>query len=79
MTDFGDCISNYGLQELSYIGAFFTWTNKTIWSRIDRALHNTLWYDTFDYTHVFYQPQGLSDYSPISLDFPTCPRPTKIF
>ncbi|KAJ8444075.1 hypothetical protein Cgig2_030932 [Carnegiea gigantea] len=75
MTHFGDCISNCGLQEFSYIGAFFTWTNKTIRSRIDRALHNTLWCDTFDYTHVFYQLQGLSDHSPISLDFPTCPRP----
>ncbi|KAJ8419500.1 hypothetical protein Cgig2_026412 [Carnegiea gigantea] len=25
------------------------------------------------------QPQGLSDHSPISLDFPTCPRPKKSF
>jgi len=37
-------------------------------------MHNTLWYNTFAYTHVFYQPQGLSDHSPISLDFPTCPK-----
>jgi len=60
-------------------GAFFTWTNKVIWSRIDRAVHNTLWYNTFAYTHVFYQPQGLSDHSPISLDFPTCPKPKPSF
>ncbi|KAJ8420949.1 LOW QUALITY PROTEIN: hypothetical protein Cgig2_017688 [Carnegiea gigantea] len=68
-----------GLREFSYVGAFFTWTNKTIWSRIDRALYNTLWYDTFDYTHVTYQDQGLSDHFPISLDFPTCPMHRKAF
>ena len=79
MTDFGDCLSNCGLQEFSYIGAFFTWTNTTIWSMIDRALHNTLWYDTFDYTYVIYQPQGISDHFPISFEFPTCPRPKKSF
>ncbi|KAJ8422061.1 hypothetical protein Cgig2_009799 [Carnegiea gigantea] len=50
-----------------------------VFKRIDKALHNTMWYDTFDYTHVFYQPQGLSDHSLISLDFPTCPKPRKTF
>jgi len=79
MAAFGDCLAQCGLQEFSYTGAFFMWTNKVIWSRIDRALHNTLWYDIFDFTHVTYQPQGLSDHSPISLDFPTCPKPKLSF
>ena len=79
MQDFGNCINTCGLQEFNYIGAFFTWTSRTIWSRIDRALHNSLWFDTFDFTHVVYQAQGLSDHSPISLDLPTCPKPRRSF
>ncbi|KAJ8438897.1 hypothetical protein Cgig2_007742 [Carnegiea gigantea] len=43
-------------------------TNKIIWSRIDRAFYNGIWHDTFDYTH------GLSDHTPIVLDFPNCPK-----
>ena len=38
--DFTSCINQNGLTEFQYEGAFFTWTNKTVWSRIDRAFHN---------------------------------------
>ena len=48
MRDFGDYISQCGLQEFNYVGAFFTWTNKQVWSRIDWALHNDLCFDMFD-------------------------------
>jgi len=61
------------------VGAFYTWTNKQIWSRIDRALHNSLWLDMFDFTHVSYQAHSLSYHTPIVLDFPVCPRPKKAF
>jgi len=54
--EFGDCILQCGLQEFKYVGAFFTWTNKQVWSRIDRALHNGLWFDLFDFTHVTTKP-----------------------
>ncbi|KAJ8419375.1 hypothetical protein Cgig2_022175 [Carnegiea gigantea] len=40
--------------EMPSSGAFFTWTNKSIWSRIDRVFINTK-----------YLPLGLSDHSPI--------------
>ncbi|KAJ8432338.1 hypothetical protein Cgig2_020687 [Carnegiea gigantea] len=42
-SDFAACIKQCGLQEFNYKRAFFTWTNKTVWSRIDRALHNELY------------------------------------
>jgi len=32
------------LQEMRWRGAYYTWTNKTIWSRIDRSLINIYWY-----------------------------------
>ena len=73
--DFADCILQSGLHEFNYVGAFFTWTNKTIWSRIDRALYNDLWHDTFVFTHVNFMTQGLSNDTPITLSFPHCLEP----
>ncbi|KAJ8422552.1 hypothetical protein Cgig2_033475 [Carnegiea gigantea] len=34
---FGDCITNCELQELRNNGPYYTWTNKTIWTRINRV------------------------------------------
>ncbi|KAJ8430484.1 hypothetical protein Cgig2_021730 [Carnegiea gigantea] len=79
MRSFVDCIQQCNLQEFCYEGAFFTWTNKTIWSRIDRALHNELWYDAFVYTHVHYKSQGLSDHTLIIINFPHLPKPKPTF
>ncbi|KAJ8422445.1 hypothetical protein Cgig2_033522 [Carnegiea gigantea] len=79
VSDFVACIKHCGLQEFSYGGAFFTWTNTIVWSRIDKALHNELWYEGFAYTHVHYMLQGLSDHTLIILSFPHCPRPRNTF
>ncbi|KAJ8419565.1 LOW QUALITY PROTEIN: hypothetical protein Cgig2_004596 [Carnegiea gigantea] len=56
--------------KFQYERAFFTWTNKTIWSKIDRAFYNELWYEAFTYTHVHILSQGLSDQTPMILSFP---------
>ncbi|KAJ8442998.1 hypothetical protein Cgig2_014520 [Carnegiea gigantea] len=77
--EYAECLHHCGLQEFQYVGAFFTWTNKTIWSRIDRALYNGIWHDTFDYTQVHYMNKDLSDHTPIVLDFPNCPKPKPSF
>ena len=77
--DFATCVSQCGLQEFPHEGSFFTWTNKTIWSRIDRVFHNAVWYDIIDYTHVQFKSPGLSDHTPIILSFPHCPRPRATF
>ncbi|KAJ8419296.1 hypothetical protein Cgig2_013319 [Carnegiea gigantea] len=76
---FADRITQSGLQEFLYVGTFFTWTNKSIWSRIDIALYNEYWHDTFDFTHFHFLIQGLSDHSLISLSFPHCPKPKYSF
>ncbi|KAJ8444593.1 hypothetical protein Cgig2_013872 [Carnegiea gigantea] len=75
---FPACIQHCGRQEFSYEGAFFTLTNKTVWSRIDRALHNELWYESHDFIHVHYMSQGLSGHTPIILSFPHYPKPRKL-
>ncbi|KAJ8439614.1 hypothetical protein Cgig2_020990 [Carnegiea gigantea] len=54
ITDYADCLLQCGLHEFHHTGAFFTWANKTIWSRIDRAFYNDFWHDSFDFTHVRY-------------------------
>jgi len=73
----GNTVSDYDIQELSNFmeecevlempssGAFFTWTNKTIWSSIDRVFINNLGHEEFDYTLAKYLPQELSDHTPI--------------
>ena len=77
--DFAECILYCGLQEFSFEGAFYTWNNKHIWSKFDRALHNNLWYAQLDFTHVHFISQGLSDHSPIHVSFPKCLKPKYSF
>lgn len=44
------CFDSCELTEMPYSRAYYTWSNKTVWSRIDRALINGYWHDPFDYT-----------------------------
>ncbi|KAJ8419619.1 hypothetical protein Cgig2_032648 [Carnegiea gigantea] len=54
------------LQEINWSGSYYSWTNKTIRSRIDRAFYNAYWWETFDYTHTNYLTNALSDHTPPS-------------
>ncbi|KAJ8421613.1 hypothetical protein Cgig2_010180 [Carnegiea gigantea] len=67
------------IHDLKSSGAYYSWTNKMIWSRIDHVFLNDLWYDSFDYTHSSYLPNSLSDHTPILLQFPSLPRPPSVF
>ncbi|KAJ8440382.1 LOW QUALITY PROTEIN: hypothetical protein Cgig2_019371 [Carnegiea gigantea] len=67
------------IHDLKSSGAYYSWTNKTIWSRIDHVFLNDIWYDSFDYTHSSYLPNSLSDHTPILLQFPSSPRPPSVF
>jgi len=62
--DFADCVFNCELQEMRSTGAYYSWTNKTIWTIINRAFHNSHWYNSFNYTHVSYMANSLSDHTP---------------
>ncbi|KAJ8425230.1 hypothetical protein Cgig2_019119 [Carnegiea gigantea] len=55
--------------------AYYSWTNKTIWSRIDKALINIHWYEVFDFIQNQYLTNGLSDHTPMMIQFPTSSKP----
>ncbi|KAJ8436136.1 hypothetical protein Cgig2_033631 [Carnegiea gigantea] len=65
-----DFIGNGDLQEMRWNGPYYTWTNKTIWSRIDRALINIYWYEVFDFTQNHYLANESSDHTPMLIKFP---------
>ncbi|GFZ16285.1 hypothetical protein Acr_25g0006940 [Actinidia rufa] len=41
--DFKDCCYDLGRSDLGSTGAFFTWTNNSVWSKLDRAMVNHEW------------------------------------
>ena len=68
-------LDTYDLQELRWTGAYYSWSNKTIWSGIDRVFTNLLWYDTMEFTQTHYLPYELSDHTPLLIMFSSSPRP----
>lgn len=41
--DFENCCLSVGLTNVRSIGCFYTWTNSSIWSKLDRAMENDIW------------------------------------
>ncbi|KAJ8426495.1 hypothetical protein Cgig2_029237 [Carnegiea gigantea] len=70
---------NCEVQEMTSSGAFFTWTKKTIWSKLDHAFINNLWYEIFDFTLAKVLPPGLSNHFAILLQFHVPLRPPAQF
>ncbi|KAJ8421473.1 hypothetical protein Cgig2_007650 [Carnegiea gigantea] len=64
-----------GVSEMRSSEVYFSWTNKTLWSRIDRVFINIDWHAKFDFTQVNYLPNGLSDHTPLHIIFLSYPRP----
>ncbi|KAJ8433713.1 hypothetical protein Cgig2_019822 [Carnegiea gigantea] len=56
--DFAAYIDTCELSEVRYVGPYNSWTNKTIWSQLDRVLINHDWHGTFDYTQAEYKTNG---------------------
>ncbi|XP_022876816.1 uncharacterized protein LOC111395022 [Olea europaea var. sylvestris] len=55
--DFANCCLHVDLTDVRSIGCFYTWTNNSIWSKIDRAMMNDIWVQNGAY--------GLADFSPL--------------
>ncbi|KAJ8439686.1 LOW QUALITY PROTEIN: hypothetical protein Cgig2_010183 [Carnegiea gigantea] len=72
-------IDECALHELKSVGPYFSWTNKSIYSWIDHAFINAYWHEVFDYTHSNYKSNGLSDHTPIVLQFSSSPKPQSSF
>ncbi|KAJ8422406.1 hypothetical protein Cgig2_013226 [Carnegiea gigantea] len=64
---------------MSSSGSYYSWTNKSIWSRIDRAFINSYWHDQFDFTQSRYLAMGLSDHTSLLIHLPTAPKPLPSF
>ena len=65
MEEFNEAIFTYGLSDVGFDGPQFTWTNGTVWQRLDRALANKAWIDTFDVTKVSHLVRERSDHAPL--------------
>jgi len=76
---FGDCINACELQELRSNGPYFTWTNKTIWTRIYRVFVNAFCFNPFDFYQATYMRNSLSYHTALVIDFPWCPQPKHTF
>lgn len=65
IADFHHCCNDLGLFDLSYTRCHFTWSNGTVWSKIDRVLVNPTWASLWQKTQVHFDNQGaFSDHSP---------------
>ncbi|KAJ6352921.1 hypothetical protein OIU76_002023 [Salix suchowensis] len=58
ITDFHKCHLDLGLCDLPYTGCHYTWSNGSIWSKIDRVLVNPLWSSLHQSAHVHFGNQG---------------------
>jgi len=67
------------MHEMRSTGPYYSWTNKTIMSRIDRALINENWSCQFNFTQVRYEANSLSDHTPLMIQFLPSPRPKPRF
>ncbi|KAK4729835.1 hypothetical protein R3W88_022823 [Solanum pinnatisectum] len=64
--DFRECLMDCNLAELHIEGRKYTWTNGHVYSRIDKAIDNTLWMDIMP-TQVMAMKLLFSDHSPLGL------------
>jgi hypothetical protein len=70
--DFRQCCSELGLTDLNYHGCHYTWSNGSVWSKLDRVLVNPLWSLANVSVHIhFDNPGAFSDHSPATVSFLT--------
>nr|XP_009590938.1 uncharacterized protein LOC104088038 [Nicotiana tomentosiformis] len=79
--DFKIFLWDAGLAEMKSIGRKLTWTNGAIFSKIDRALVNSVWMMGLSQLEVHVMDPGMSDHSPLCVIFDVDeyrgPRPFK--
>ncbi|XP_070012294.1 uncharacterized protein [Nicotiana sylvestris] len=70
--DFSDCMHLLNLNELPWKGDFYNWSNKQqgvdrVYSKIDRAIGNDDWMQTYRHMEVEYRLPFISDHAPMVL------------
>ena len=63
--EFSNLVNYACLQDLRYTGLFFTWSNSSTRRKLDRALVNPGWLESFPTASANFLPPGISDHSPI--------------
>lgn len=75
------CLDSCMLMDLAYRGSFHTWSNRQpldpIARKLDRALCNELWLDTFPQSFAEFGVPGPSDHSPCSISLSQYPEKRK--
>lgn len=73
INSFKNCLYTCGLMDLGFSGHPFTWNNRRfgkdfICERLDRAVANIEWINTFPHAKLYHLTSSTSDHSPILLD-----------
>ncbi|XP_071933804.1 uncharacterized protein [Coffea arabica] len=69
MEEFNEVMFNCALSNVDFDGAQFTWTNGTVWQRLDRALTNVAWNEVFGCSKVSHLSRGRSDHAPLLIQY----------
>jgi hypothetical protein len=86
--EFGKCLNNLEVLDLTFSGCFYTWTNKSeepqfVARKLDRVLANEYWMNYFGSTAVEFLAGGISDHSPVVITVGTLqslgPKPFKFY
>ncbi|XP_073031339.1 uncharacterized protein [Primulina eburnea] len=74
MEEFNDFILQSGLVDAGFEGSSFTWTNKSIWKRLDRVFVSVDWGDHFHSIRIQHLPRTVSDHCPLLASAPIFAR-----
>nr|XP_027077000.1 uncharacterized protein LOC113700749 [Coffea arabica] len=61
--EFNASMFKCGLSTIDFDGSRFTWTNGSVWQRLDRALGNRRWSEAYPLSRVSHMARGRSDHS----------------
>ncbi|XP_022847501.1 uncharacterized protein LOC111370020 [Olea europaea var. sylvestris] len=63
--DLKNCCLHEGLMDMWSIGCYYTWTDGSVWNKIDRAMINDIWVQNGAYVVANFLPSScLSEHSP---------------
>ncbi|XP_073137117.1 uncharacterized protein [Henckelia pumila] len=74
MDEFNHFVLESALVDTGFEGSSFTWTNKSIWKRLDRVFVSVDWGDHFNSIRVEHLSRTVSDHCPLLVSAPVFAR-----
>ncbi|XP_073137349.1 uncharacterized protein [Henckelia pumila] len=74
MDEFNHFVLESALVDAGFEGSSFTWTNKSIWKRLDRVFVSVDWGDHFNSIRVEHLSRTVSDHCPLLVSAPVFAR-----